>query len=86
MGVPLADSILKVLNAGLEAYKTHLSTRQEAYNRKADKKQVMAIEKAEKLIFEVDELVNRLKQEHPDAYKTELGQIAHFRAKFFKYH
>lgn len=90
MPVPLAESILKVCKAGLEAYKTHLATRQEAYNRKADKKQVKAIETAEKYIFANDKLIESLTNLYPKtvagkAIQKHLGSIDKCREKFFKY-
>lgn len=89
MAIPLAEQIIALCKEGLSAYKTFLATRQEAYNRQQDKKQIAAIESAEKLIFEVDEVVLRLKIRGLDKekeFKGLLGQIVHFRKRFFHYH
>jgi hypothetical protein len=89
MAVPLAESILKVAQEGLNLWKTFIATRQEAYSRKQDKKQVVAIEAGEKLIFEVDQLIERVKMNEEmskdKTIKGILNQVAHFRARFFKY-
>jgi len=87
MAVPLAESILKVFEKGLDAYKTHLATRQEAYNRKQDKKQVKAIEAGEKGFFAADRLVTSLKLKGWDTnvlFKDDIKDLKKHRARFFK--
>jgi len=89
MAIPLAEQIIALCKEGLSAYKTFLATRQEAYNRQQDKQQVRAIEAAEKLIFEVDEIVLRLKirgLDKEEAFTGLLRQFVHFRKRFFHYH
>jgi len=86
MSVPLAEKILGVLNEGLGAWKTYLATRQEAYNRHQDKKQVNAIESAEKFIFNADQLVNELGDDDKIKHRKILANMIHFRKRFFHYH
>lgn len=85
-----ADKVLDLAKEGLSLWKTFIATRQEAYNRKRDKNQVNAIESSEKLIFEVDNLIDIIRMKYPEDMKEQpikgaLGQIAHFRKRFFKY-
>ena len=50
MPVPLADQILGAVKEGLSAWKTYLSTRQEAYNRARDQRLRRAVDTAEEYI------------------------------------
>ena len=86
MSVPLAEQIVSLFKEGLSAYKTYLATRQEAYNRQQDKKQVRAIESAEKFIFNSDALVAKLSDDDKIKYRKELANMVHFRKRFFHYH
>lgn len=86
MAVPLAEQILAVVKEGLGLWKTFIATRQEAYNRKQDKKQVAAIESAEKFIFNADALTAKLSDDLKKEYKKELANMVHFRKRFFHYH
>jgi hypothetical protein len=91
MPAPIAEQILSVLKEGLGLWKTFIATRQEAYNRQQDKKQVAAIEMAEKHIFNADELVAKLKIKYPDIMKDKMfskpiDKMAYYRRKFFKFH
>ena len=82
MAIPLAEQILGVVKEGLSLWKVFISTRQEAYNRQQDKKQVAAIESAEKYILTNESIIARIDQKE---FKKELGTLAHFKARFFKY-
>ena len=46
----VANQILGVVKEGLELWKTFISTRQEAYNRKQDKKKEKAIQAGEEAV------------------------------------
>lgn len=48
--VKTVDTALALLKEGLELWKTFIATRQEAYNRKQDKKQERAIQAGEEAI------------------------------------
>jgi len=89
MSVPLAEGILKVAQEGLDLWKTFIATRQEAYSRKADKKQVKAIEASEKAIFETDEIITQLEvaglDQKPE-FKGNVKEFKKYRKRFFKYH
>jgi len=85
MSVPLAEQIVSLFKEGLSAYKTYLATRQEAYNRQQDKKQVKAIESAEKYIFANDTLLNKLNLEEKE-FSKDLKILARYRKHFFHYH
>jgi len=89
MSVPLAEQILGVVKEGLALWKTFISTRQEAYNRQQDKKQIKAIEAAEKGFFVMDGIVNKIEnlnmQDGP-AFKSDLKSLARYRKHFFHYH
>lgn len=85
MAVPLAEQILKAVNEGLSLWKTFIATRQEAYNRKQDKKQVAAIENAEKYIFANDKLLAKLNLEEKE-FKKDLALLERYRKRFFHYH
>ena len=90
MPVPIAEKALAVLEKGLKLWETFIATRQEAYERKQDKKQVNAIEFSEKHIFATDKLIEILKNLSPDAMKGKtvkkrLKTVAYYRTKFFKY-
>lgn len=50
----MVNSIPELLTAILKAYETYLSTQQESWERKKDKKQIKAIQNA-------DEIVDRIK-------------------------
>ncbi len=52
----LANRILAVFESGLKAWDKYISTRQEAYERKQDKKQEKAINYAEEYMEGVSEL------------------------------
>ena len=84
MPVPLADGILAVVKEGLSLWKVFISTRQEAYYRQQDKKQIKAIECAEKYIFLVDYLISRIAVKYPSAkedkdLQADLKDIARYR-------
>lgn len=90
MPVPYAERVMKLLEEGMSLWKTFIATRQEAYNRKQDKKQVKAIEFSEKYIFANDKLIESLKNLSPKAMqgktiKKRLKTVAYYRTKFFKY-
>lgn len=89
MPVPVADKILDVLKEGLGLWKTFIKTRQEAYNRQQDKKQVAAIEMAEKYIFQNDKLLEKLrdlKLDEDKVFTQDFKKLAYWRRKFFKFH
>lgn len=69
----IPEQILKLAQEGLELWKVFISTRQEAYERKMDKRQVMAIEWAERAFRRIGEL---------DLKDKELKKCED---KFFKY-
>lgn len=83
MTMPLVESIIGLCKEGLAAYKTYLSTRQEAYNRQQDRKQIKAIESAEKYIFESDKLLAKIGD---DKYCEEVNKLIYWRKRFFKFH
>lgn len=81
MSMPLADKVMGLLTEGLGAWKTFVATRQEAYNRKQDKKKVMAIEAAEKYI-----LVNTKSGEFNDITDDRKKKLlGHYSKRFFHY-
>jgi hypothetical protein len=83
MAVPLAERILKVVDEGLGLWKTFIATRQEAYNRQQDKKQVRAIEAAEKGFFAMDDIIAKI---DPKEFKKEIAAVKRYRKHFFHYH
>jgi hypothetical protein len=85
MGVPLAESILKLCKEGLSAYKTYLATRQEAYNRQKDKEQERAIESAERYIHTNDIILAGMTDENEMKFKNQLKVLKRHRTRFFKY-
>jgi hypothetical protein len=89
MSVPLAEQIVGLFKEGLGAWKTYLSTRQEAYNRQQDKKQVQAIESAEKGFFAMDKIIESLEDlelNKDKKFSHDIKQFIHYRKRFFHYH
>ena len=82
MSVPLAEKIIALCKEGLEAWKTFISTRQEAYERKKDKQQVKAIDTAEDYILLTKELLPSLDQ---NKFKKELRRLEKYEKRFFDY-
>ena len=68
-----ANAIASAIKEGLSLWKTYLSTRQEAYERKMDKRKAKAIEYGERIVLRVQEL------------KIEDRQVEGLIKKFFKY-
>ena len=89
--MPLAERILKVFEEGLSLWKIFLSTRQEAYNRKMDKRQERAIHYAEQAFEKVGLLFNFIHEnlEIPDNKRNEFERfkilIYRLKDKFNKY-
>ena len=88
--MPLAERILKVFEEGLGAWKVFIATRQEAYNRKQDKRQERAINIAEQSYQKVSELFEFLATLPMEEKTTkELNKhktvIYKLKAKFNKY-
>jgi len=78
-----ADKILDLLKEGLSAWKTFISTREAAYNRKRDKEQVAAIEAAEKYIFTNEAL--KAATEDKEIRKIQ-QRLSYWKIRFFKFH
>jgi hypothetical protein len=90
MAVPLAESIVSAVREGLSAWKTFIATRQEAYNRKQDKRQERAINIAEQTYEKVSELFEflttiPLENKAENTIKKHKIVIYKLKAKFNKY-
>ena len=90
MPTSLATTIAAAVKEGLSLWKVFIATRQEAYNRKKDKKQEKAIEIAEMTFEEVSKLFEFL-HELPMEEKA-MKELSHrkkliyrLKAKFNKY-
>jgi hypothetical protein len=63
--INVTNGFLKTFEAGLSAWKTYLSTRQEAYERKMDKKKEKAIQLAEEIFYDVDKFIDWVNNNMP---------------------
>jgi len=77
----LANQIVGLVKEGLGAYKTYLATRQEAYNRKQDKKQIRAIQAGEQYILTNEKL--KLAKDPKEIRKLQ-KYLSAWKIKFFK--
>ena len=75
------SALMKVFEEGLKAWRTFISTRQEAYNRQMDKRKRLAIDCAEKYI-----LLNKDWRAEQDAKERNRinSKMAYWERKFFK--
>ena len=86
----LVASVIAIVKEGLSLWMVFITTRKFAYNRQLYKRQVKAIESAEKYIFQVDSLIAYLNLD-PSAKEDKkvgsaLKDIARYRKRFFHYH
>ena len=90
MAIPLAESIVSAVKEGLSAWKTFIATRQEAYDRKQDKRQERAINIAEETYEEISKLFEFLmtipvEDNATKKIKSLKIRIYKLKAKFNKY-
>ena len=77
MAVKLAETIAGAVKEGLSLWKTYIATRQEAYNRKQDKRQEKAIHTAEQMIEKIHLFFNFIFEniELPEDKKAEYERL-----------
>lgn len=78
----MPKDIAGAIKEGLSLWKTFIATRQEAYERKQDKKQVKAIEMGEQYILQNKHLMTLTDE---DDIKKAKKQLKFLEEKFFKY-
>jgi hypothetical protein len=76
MAIPIAEQVLGVVKEGLSAWKVFISTRQEAYNRKMDKRKEAALQIAEEWFEEAELLFAYMKTLNlTDPQKKEVNKM-----------
>lgn len=85
----IAQAIIEAINKGLEAWKVYVSTRQEAYERKMDKKKQKAIDIAEIAFERMEDLFYFIRDKNllqdDKEYLKKKEEILKYKDKFNRY-